>query len=420
MACAAGFAVLLCSKKDKYIILGGINMKCPNCGEEITGKFCTKCGTPAPTQTEPVQQPEQPVQYQPQEPVQQPEPAQYRPQEPVQQPEPAQYQPQDSFQQPEQPQYPPRGGQQYGGNSTSYGQQFTNNAGKQFTSNQQFSNQNAVNSNPNGKKPMSSGKIVAIVLGIVGGVIVLLGIIITILVINVFNTAGKFAGKMVSNAASSISSNTESGSFDVNKLLSDLSSELSSELDGVLDATGDSSSSSGNTSNTVADNLKTDPSSGFVYREGEDGIVIVDWEPDYENDPEKLDIKIPSKIDGKPVVEIKDGYIFDAGKDSYITVYIPGSVKKIDEYAFAFSEYIDEIVIEDGVKEIDERAFYDHKSIKKATVPASVTEMGDCDFGIVEGDDGEEKVNPDFVMIVAKGSAAENYCKENGVKCEAK
>ena len=25
-------------------------MKCPNCGNEITGKFCTSCGTPAPVE----------------------------------------------------------------------------------------------------------------------------------------------------------------------------------------------------------------------------------------------------------------------------------------------------------------------------------------------------------------------------------
>ena len=54
-------------------------MKCPNCGEEVTGKFCTKCGTPAPAQSEPVQQPE-PMQYQSQDSVQQPEPMQYQPQ----------------------------------------------------------------------------------------------------------------------------------------------------------------------------------------------------------------------------------------------------------------------------------------------------------------------------------------------------
>lgn len=43
-------------------------MKCPNCGNEITGKFCTSCGTPAPveepvkeqeTQTQPAPQPYQ-------------------------------------------------------------------------------------------------------------------------------------------------------------------------------------------------------------------------------------------------------------------------------------------------------------------------------------------------------------------------
>ena len=37
-------------------------MKCPNCGNEITGKFCTSCGTPAPVE-EPVK--EQETQTQP-------------------------------------------------------------------------------------------------------------------------------------------------------------------------------------------------------------------------------------------------------------------------------------------------------------------------------------------------------------------
>ena len=32
-------------------------MKCPNCGNEITGKFCTSCGTPAPVE-EPVKEQE--------------------------------------------------------------------------------------------------------------------------------------------------------------------------------------------------------------------------------------------------------------------------------------------------------------------------------------------------------------------------
>ena len=378
-------------------------MKCPNCGEEVTGKFCTKCGTPAPAQSEPVQQPE-PMQYQSQDSVQQPEPMQYQPQG-GQQPEPPQYQ---------------SGGQQYGENRTSYGQQFTNNGGKQFSSSQQFSNQNSMNSNPNGKKQMSSGKIVAIVLGIVGGIILILGIIIAIIVANVVNTAGKLAGKAVSEVASNIKNNSETGTFDWEKALSDLSSELSSSLDGIVDLSSNIENGSDDISGTEAQNMKTDPESGFVYRVEDDGVVITDWNPDYENDPEKLDIKIPSTIEGKDVVEIEDCYIYDSGEDSYITVYIPGSVKKIDSYAFAFGNYIDEIVIEDGVKEIEERAFYDHKTLKKATVPASVTQMDNCDFGLIEDEKTyEETVDPDFVMVVKKGSAAEQYCTENGIKCEA-
>ena len=187
-------------------------MKCTNCGAELTGKFCTVCGTPAPEQVpqgEPMQNPApeqapqaEPMQYNPApEQVPQGEPMQYNPApEQVPQGEPMQYNPApqqmpqgepvpysqpQQYAQPTQPRDFSQQYQQYGGinpvNQGGYtGQQFTNQP-------------NNPNLNPQGKQPMSTGKIVGIVLGIVGGVILLICILIGVVACNVVNTVGDIA-----------------------------------------------------------------------------------------------------------------------------------------------------------------------------------------------------------------------------------
>ena len=106
-------------------------MKCPNCGNEITGKFCTSCGTPAPVE-ESVK--EQKTQTQPA-----PQPYQYN----------------SSVNQPN--------GMPVNNGYT--GQQFTN-----------VPNNNMPNQP---KKGMSGGKIAAIVISVILGIILILGIIIS-------------------------------------------------------------------------------------------------------------------------------------------------------------------------------------------------------------------------------------------------
>ena len=172
-------------------------MKCTNCGAELTGKFCTVCGTPAPEQapqTEPMQNPApeqapqaEPMQYNPApEQVPQGEPMQYNPApQQVPQGEPVPYSQPQQYAQPTQPRDFSQQYQQYGGvnpvNQGGYtGQQFTNQP-------------NNLNLNPQGKEPMSTGKIVGIVLGIVGGVILLFCILIGVVACNVVNTVGDIA-----------------------------------------------------------------------------------------------------------------------------------------------------------------------------------------------------------------------------------
>ena len=192
-------------------------MKCTKCGAELSGKFCTVCGTPAPQQempqpvAEPIQYnpaPQQetpqptaePMQYNPapQQEAPQPvvEPAQYNPepQQEVSQPivEPAQYNPvPQQTQQPAQQYVSPTQGrdfsQQY---QNRYGSNPVNQGG--YTG-QQYTNQPNNVTAPQQKKSISTGKIVALVLGIVGGVFLLLCIIIGVVACNVVNTVGDIA-----------------------------------------------------------------------------------------------------------------------------------------------------------------------------------------------------------------------------------
>lgn len=121
-------------------------MKCPNCGNEITGKFCTSCGTPAPVE-EPVKEQETQTQSAPQ-------PYQYN----------------SSANQPN--------GMPVNNGYT--GQQFTN-----------VPNNNMPNQP---KKGMSGGKVAAIVISVILGIIIILAVVFGIVACNVFKTVGSVIG----------------------------------------------------------------------------------------------------------------------------------------------------------------------------------------------------------------------------------
>ena len=159
-------------------------MKCTKCGAEVNGKFCTLCGTPANAQpqTEAPQPVVEPMQYNP-------APQQEAPQPVV---EPMQYN--------SAPQQAPQPAQQYV--SPTQGRDFSQQYQNRYGSNpvnqggytgQQYTNQPNNVTAPQQKKSMSTGKIVALVLGIVGGVFLLLCIIIGVVACNVVNTVGDIA-----------------------------------------------------------------------------------------------------------------------------------------------------------------------------------------------------------------------------------
>lgn len=382
-------------------------MKCTNCGNEFMGKFCPNCGTPAPVNdSAPVQneqiQPTEPVVNTPEQtevtqPVWETPVPENTPEQNVI-PEPVQYNPTNEYnsnvyQEPAQPQ------------QTIFGQQFTNSSNGGYTG-QQFTNQPQTNA-PSGKKGMSTGKIVALVLGIVGGVILILCIIGGVVACNFINaTTTKDIANNIFDKAGSIVSGVEDATMPewLKDMIESEDNSIPSEPDdyaGLLDDV-----------------------SHCYYDYTEGGVKITGYDNQFENWQDTYTVKIPAKIDGKDVVEIEymDIYNYSGNDDMYIKVVIPGSVKVIREYAFAFNDDINEVVIEDGVETIESSAFYNCGNLKSVTVPKSVTTMRECGLGLeYEDDDNQNAAIDGFVLYGAKGSTAESYTKENNLKfAEAK
>ena len=366
------------------------NPVCPNCGEEITGNFCMKCGTPAPeADSVPVQneqtQPAQPVQTNP-VPEITPEQNEF--------PEPVQYNPSDNFNTNVEPNLAQP-------QQTSFGQQFTNGSNGGYTG-QQFTNQ-PQNNAPSGKKSMSNGKIAAIVISVVAGLFIIFFVIVGIVACNLIN-AGK---DIVTDIAGSIVSDVEDST--IPEWLKDM---IESENNSIPVEPDD---------NAVG---LLDDVSHCYYDYTEGGVKITGYDNQFENWQDTYTVKIPSKIDGEDVVEIEymDIYNYSGNDDMHIKVVIPGSVKVIRTHAFAYNDDINEVVIEDGVETIEFNAFFCCEELKSVTVPKSVKTMDDCGIGLeFEDDDNQNDIIEGFTLYGAKGSTAEKYAKENNLKfAEAK
>ena len=380
-------------------------MKCTNCGNEFMGKFCPNCGTPAPVNdSAPVQneqtQPTEPVVNTPEQteetqPVWETPVPENTPEQNVI-PEPVQYNPTNEYnsnvhQEPAQPQ------------QTSFGQQFTNSSNGGYTG-QQFTNQPQTNA-PSGKKGMSTGKIVGLVLGIVGGVILILCIIGGVVACNFINATKDIANNIFDEAGSIVSGVEDA--------------TMPEWLKDMIESEDNSIPSEPDDSTGLLDDV-----SHCYYDYTEGGVKITGYDNQFENWQDTYTVKIPSKIDGKDVVEIENlgVYNYSGNDDLYIKVIIPGSVRVIDAFAFAHNDDINEVVIEDGVESIESSAFYNCENLKSVTVPKSVTTMRDCGLGLeYEDDDNQDVAIDGFVLYGVKGSAAESYAKDNNLKfAEAK
>lgn len=352
-------------------------MKCTNCGNEVNGKFCTKCGAPAPSSspeqtapenTESLQNNADTVVNQPQEPQE------------------YQAQPYNGYQENNQP-----SDNQQNTNQTGFGQQFTNSKGNY--AGQQFTN--------NPSAPKSGGaKTVIIIVSIIVGLILVLGII---------------AGVVACNMVKQVGRSTSSIYSEISKIVDDYSSDVSDVFD---DYSSDISDIYNSEDDDLSFDEEYDEASRFYYTKSEeyDGWAITGYEMNFDINSRKINIDVPEKIDGKNVVEIQQIQAYY--DDAYVTVTIPGTVKVIRSYSMSFVGEFDEVVIKDGVEIIEDNAFIGDEDLKKVTVPDSVTQMDNCGIGIDVDDDynSEPMDYDDFTLYGKKGSAAEKYAKKWGLK----
>lgn len=416
-------------------------MKCPNCGNEITGKFCTSCGTPAPTE-EPAKE-VNPVETQPANDIAadnaQPdsfaaqnynsEPAannfgsQSYNSEPVQtnnyssqsyNSEPSQTNNFGSQSYNTEPTQNVYGSQNYNSNPQPFDYSAQTNQPSGMPVNNGYTGQqftNVPNNNmPNQpKKGMSGGKIAIIVVSIVVGILLILGIIIGVVACSAIKTVKDGINDGINDLVdqySSIDNDTSKYIDDTSKYISDLYSNIQNSSDDKL----------------------LDSTSHFYYREINDGkeIEITDFDNagffGYNSTDKNLEIKVPSTINGKPVTSIYEFYIvnwtdYDDDELNYKLI-IPGSVKNIEGYALWSLDGVTEIVFEDGVEHIGDKAVFDCEELKKVTIPESVTEIEDMGVGYGDFDYKEDVPANDLTIVAKKGSVAEKYAQDNGFKVE--
>lgn len=378
-------------------------MKCPNCGNEITGKFCTSCGTPAPveepvkeqeTQTQPAQSDNFAANNYNSESAQQnvadnnSQPNSFGADNYNTQPnnfgtdnfnaQPNNFGTDNSNAQPNNfgannYNSQPVG---YSGASTPSNSMPVNNGytGQQFT--------NVPNNMPNQpKKGMSGGKVAAIVISVILGIIIILAVVVGVVACNAFKAVGSVIGGVKEGVSIFVEDNES----------------------------------------------KYDSASHFYYQEINDGSEIEITGYNYMDTfdetftDKNFEIRVPNEINGKPVTSVCEIYVYNYSNidtdDLNMKLIIPGSVKNIEGYALWGLDGVTEIVFEDGVESIGDYAVYNCKYLKKITIPESVTYIDDVGVGYLDSNE-ENVISKDLVIVAKKGSTAEKYAQDNGFKVE--
>jgi hypothetical protein len=378
-------------------------MKCPICGNKITGKFCTSCGTPAPVE-EPVK--EQETQTQPSQSDNfaannyNSESAQQNVADNNSQPnsfgadnyntQPNNFGTDNFNAQPNNFGTDNSNAQPNNFDANNYNSQPVGYSGASTPSNgmpvnngytgQQFTN--VPNNTPNQpKKGMSGGRVAAIVISVILGIIIILAVVFGIVACNFFKTIGSAIGGVKEGVSIFVEDNES----------------------------------------------KYDSASHFYYQEINDGSEIEITGYNYMDTfdetftDKNFEIRVPNEINGKPVTSVCEIYVYNYSNidtdDLNMKLIIPGSVKNIEGYALWGLEGVTEIVFEDGVESIGDYAVYNCKYLKKITIPESVTYIDDVSVGYLDSNE-ENVISKDLVIVAKKGSAAEKYAQDNGFKVE--
>lgn len=403
-------------------------MKCPNCGNEITGKFCTSCGTPAPveepvkeqeTQTQPAQSDNFAANNYNSEPAQQ-NVADNNSQSNSFGADNYNTQPNnfgtDNFNaQPNNFGTDNSNAQPNNFGANNYNSQPVDYSGASTPSNgmpvnngytgQQFTNVPNNNMPNQPKKGMSGGKIAAIVISVILGIILIIGIIISAVACHAYKS---FESGLKDNISALVSDYNDESSY-YNWETSDGDSDVSK----VTDSDGE---------------IYDESTCCFykVFNGNEVSVTGVNMYDVVDGDytTKHIEFTLPSEIEGKKVTDIYNAYIYNPtnndDKDVEIKVTVPGSVKTIQAYAFLNCESLTELVLEDGVTELENEAIVECENLKKITVPESTTTLGEYAFGFLSSDGMSYDYTPakDLVVVAKKNSVAEQFAKENNFKVE--
>ena len=117
----------------------------------------------------------------------------------------------------------------------------------------------------------------------------------------------------------------------------------------------------------------------------------------------------PSKRDGNDFVlfnKNKSILIAYPASSREVQYDVPDSVVTISDWAFSECRKLSRITIPDSVHDIGEGAFSNCALLDDVLIPDSVKDLG---WGLFDGCD---KV----VVYCREGSAAENYCRRNGIR----
>ena len=137
------------------------------------------------------------------------------------------------------------------------------------------------------------------------------------------------------------------------------------------------------------------PASDFTYELSDDGsgVKIAQYKG------QSLVCRIPEKIDGMPVVEISR-WAFNKTK-GLTTLIMPDTIVTIESPLSDFLSNLETLKLSSSLKTIPVGAFSGSKSLKKVTIPDSVTEIGN---GAFWGSGLETIYIPDSVTEIGSGA----------------
>ena len=171
----------------------------------------------------------------------------------------------------------------------------------------------------------------------------------------------------------------------------------------------------------------------YTYHKLPDGTVEI---TKYNGKAETLEV--PGELGGKKVTGIGDYAFSDCSSLRSIT--IPDSVTSIGELAFLFCRYLTSVTLSEGltkigdsafsncgmltsvtipygVTDIGDNAFYNCQALTSVTIPDTVARIGKDAFSVPQTGNGSFTAPiPGLTVTVPRGSRAEQYCRENGLK----